>query len=285
MMAMKRLILSITAACLALGAAAQSVPSLLIPTDSRSLAMGGVSRPLTNDFSMDAQAYFGIWAPKAIKSTVIGGEASLCLGRSILLTLEGKTFQDSPYEEAGEQGKVKNTFKPYDFNIALGGTYFINDHFYAGLKLRAVTSYLSNDGKGSAFCGDIFASYGGEKWSAAIAGRNIGSKINYGSGAYSLPALAAISGEFRPLEGLRADAEVDYLFSGALMAALGVEYGFADMVFARAGFHYGDPAKALPTFASVGIGAKFIGIRLDAAYVFLSETLGNSFLVSLGYAF
>ena len=75
------------------------------------------------------------------------------------------------------------------------------------------------------------------------------------------------------------------LFFGALMAAVGVEYGFADMVFARAGFHYGDPAKALPTFASVGIGAKFIGIRLDASYVFLSETLGNSFLVSLGYAF
>jgi hypothetical protein len=282
---MKKYILLFTAICLCVSAAAQSVPSLLIPTDSRSLAMGGVTRPLTANYSLDAQGSFGIWAPQAIKSTVIGADVALCLGRSILITLEGKSFLDTPYEESGDQGKVKDSFQPYDFNIALGGAYFFNDWFYAGLKLRSVTSVLSSKGKGSAFCGDIFAGYGAEKWSVAVAGRNIGSKINYGSGDWSLPALAAISSEFRPLEGLKADAEVDYLFSGALMAGIGVEYGFADMVFARAGFHYGDQAKALPTFASAGIGAKFIGIRLDASMIFLSKTLGNSFLVSLGYSF
>ena len=268
-----------------LGAAAQSVPSLLIPTDSRSLAMGGVARPLTNSSAQDAPGFFGLWAPNNIKSTMTGGDVSVCLGRSVLLTLEGKAFLDTPYEETGDQGNVKNTFRPYDFNIALGGAYFISDWFYAGMKLRAVTSFLSNKGKGSAFCGDIFAGYGGDKWSASLAGRNLGTKIDYGSGAHALPALVAVNGEYRPLEGLKAGAEVDYLFSGALMAAAGVEYGFADMVFARAGFHYGDPAKALPTFASAGIGGKFMGIRLDATILFLSETLGNSFLVSLGYAF
>lgn len=75
------------------------------------------------------------------------------------------------------------------------------------------------------------------------------------------------------------------LFSGALMAGLGAEYDIADFVSARAGFHYGDSSKALPSFASVGLGGHIAGVNLDAAYIFGSPATGNSFMVGLGYSF
>ena len=73
--------------------------------------------------------------------------------------------------------------------------------------------------------------------------------------------------------------------SGAVMLNAGAEYCFADILFARAGFHYGDAAKAVPTFISAGLGAKYAGVQLDAAYIFASPTIGNSLMLTLGYAF
>ena len=78
---------------------------------------------------------------------------------------------------------------------------------------------------------------------------------------------------------------MDYLFSGALMAGLGLEYCIVDIVSVRAGYHYGDAAKALPSFASVGLGVKFAGVHLDAAFLLASKTLGNTLMIGLGYSF
>ena len=87
------------------------------------------------------------------------------------------------------------------------------------------------------------------------------------------------------VSGLTVGAEVDYLFTGGLMAGLGVEYTIVDIVSLRGGFHYGDPAKAVPMYASVGLGVKFAGVHLDAAFLTASQTLGNTLMIGLGYAF
>ena len=97
--------------------------------------------------------------------------------------------------------------------------------------------------------------------------------------------MAAVSGGVRPVAGLTVGAEVDYLFSGALMAGLGVEYTIVDIVSLRGGFHYGDAAKAIPMYASLGLGVKFAGVHLDFSYLLASQTLGNSLLFGLGYSF
>ena len=69
------------------------------------------------------------------------------------------------------------------------------------------------------------------------------------------------------------------------MAGLGLEYGIADIAFVRAGYHYGDAAKALPSYASLGLGAQFAGVSLDLAFLTASESLGNTLLFGLGYSF
>ena len=98
-------------------------------------------------------------------------------------------------------------------------------------------------------------------------------------------SMAAVSGGVRPVSGLTIGAEVDYLFQGGLMAGLGVEYTIVDIVSLRGGFHYGDAAKAVPMYASLGLGVKFAGVHLDAAFLLASKTLGNTLMFGLGYSF
>lgn len=281
---MKRIILVISALFLAINVSGQALSSLLIPADPRSLSMGGAYVP-SYDAMLDAQAVFGIWAPSYAHNIVAGADGYLRLGDRIILTLGGKDFIDKPYDISGDQGAIKGSFKPYELILSIGGAYCINDAISAGIALKTITSVLGDNAKSSAFCGDLWGKYSGASYYAGLAIRNLGTPINYGNGAYNLPSLIAAHGGWTPVKGLNVAAEADFLFSGTFMAGAGAEYCYADIVTARAGFHYGDPSKALPTFASLGLGGKFFGVHLDAAYIFASPTIGNSFMISLGYAF
>ena len=65
---------------------AQAVPTLLVPADSRSLAMGVVSLP--NDASkLDVQAFYGMWAPKSANTSVFGGDVFFRVSRRVALSV------------------------------------------------------------------------------------------------------------------------------------------------------------------------------------------------------
>lgn len=61
--------------------------------------------------------------------------------------------------------------------------------------------------------------------------------------------------------------------------------GVSGIAFLRAGYHYGTRDKGLPSFASTGLGLKFAGVELNAAYLFASEALGGTMTFGLGYSF
>lgn len=263
---------------------AQGGSALLIPSDTRAIAMG-VSELQPAAQKRGAQAFFGMWAPKTANNTISGLEAFYRLNDKLFFTLDGCSLVDKPYTVYNEQGAPSKTFTPFDFIIGLGAAYSISDRISVGAKAHILSSKIAPEINGSAFCADISAEYQTELFSAGLAIRNLGTKLDYGAGGYPLPSLVALGGTVSPIQDLTAVLEVDYLFSGALMAGLGVEYTFIDMVSVRGGFHYGDAEKALPTYASLGLGAKFAGIRLDAAFLTASETLGNTFLIGVGYSF
>ncbi|MBO4454951.1 MAG: hypothetical protein J5695_00130 [Bacteroidales bacterium] len=280
---MKRVLSILVCLIAAVQLHAQAVPALLVPTDGRSLAMGGTSLPYTAA-SLDAGAFYGIWAPQSAQNTMLGLDAFFRIGK-FSFTAEGVDFLDLPYNAYSEPQGSKGSFKPYDLILSVGGAYDITDNLTAGLKVRSITSALAESAVGSVYCGDIYVSYGGQNWAAALSGRNIGGKINYGGGDYALPALVSVDGNWSPIGQLIIAGQAAWLFSGALMAGVGAEYTFADIVSVRAGFHYGDAAKALPTFASTGFGVHFYGVKLDAAYVLPFGNTGNSFVIRAGYAF
>lgn len=279
---MKRVFIILLGLLAAVTARSQALSALLIPTDSRSLAMGGTMVP-RNDGTLDAGAYWGIWAPRFADNTVAGIDASVRFG-DLDFFLEGTDFIDKPYD-ISELGGSKGTFRPYDLILSLGASYNVIPGLSAGAKLRSVISSLADNAAGSVYCCDVFAVYGTQDWFASLSVRNLGGTINYGGADWSLPGLIALDGSWSPLSGLRVAANTSVLFSGSFMAGAGAEYCLADIVTFRGGFHYGDPRKALPTFGSLGIGAKYAGISLDAAYLIPAGTPGGSLMIRLGYSF
>lgn len=263
---------------------AQSVPALLIPTDTRSLSMGGVSSIVEAEH-LDVRATYSSWAPSTASNTIAGLDAYIPLAEKFSLFVGGNIFMDKPYSEYDDQGIIKGEFTPKDLIVSLGGEYRVNAALSFGLKGRFVSSSLAKEAKGSAFCADLFATYSTEAFDATLSLSNLGTKIDYGKGSYSLPALVKAFGGYRIVKGLTAALELDYLFNGAFMAGVGAEYWIADIVALRGGYHYGDQTKALPSFASLGIGAKFAGVSISATYLTASPTLGNTLMVGLGYNF
>jgi len=57
------------------------------------------------------------------------------------------------------------------------------------------------------------------------------------------------------------------------------------MVFARAGYHYGAAKEVIPSHASLGLGVKLFGARLDFSYLLAGESLGGTLALGLGYSF
>ncbi|MBR6457114.1 MAG: PorV/PorQ family protein [Bacteroidales bacterium] len=281
---MKKIFASVVLVLFAAAVYAQGGSALLIPSDARALAMG-VSALQPGASTLDANVFYGMWAPQTVDNTVLGADAFFRLNDRLAFSVEGRSLKDKPYTVTNAKGVAEGEFTPSDMIVGLGASYFINEQLSVGLKARMLSSSIAPDIKGSAMCFDLRAGYATELFNAGLSLRNVGSQIDYGAGGYALPAYAALDGTVSPVDGLTAAFDAGYLFSGALMAGLGVEYTVLDMVSLRAGYHYGDAAKALPSYASAGLGVQFAGLKLDAAYLLASDALGSTLFLSLGYAF
>ena len=68
---------------------------------------------------------------------------------------------------------------------------------------------------------------------------------------------------------------------------MGAEYGYDSLVYVRAGYHYASVGNGIPSFASAGLGFRFFGVNIDAAYLFGwgNSPLKHTFTVGVGYSF
>lgn len=284
---MKRIfaIIAIFAAALT-AASAQSMPALLIPSDARSVSMAASTVALEPASRLDAEVFAGRWAPKTADNLMAGLDLWYRVSDKFALLADGTYFRENPYELTSADGRVSGSFTPGETLLGLGGNFRAADCLSVELKAKIFMSTLSPDLKGNAFGADLTVRYHGDCFSIAAGACNLGSPIKYGSdgGSYGMPAMAKLGGSYTD-HGFTAAAELDCLFSGAVMAGLGLEYLIKDIVSLRAGYHYGDAGRALPSFASMGLGARFAGVRLNMSYLLANANIGGSFLVGLGYSF
>jgi len=295
---MKRLfLLTVIAVCLPALCSAQTF-NLLIPTDARTAGFAAAGAALDADAFVSASgvsaaalsersAAFGLgynmWAPSSSSMGVAGFGGFYRFGR-VAVALDGRYFIEKPYDIISSVSKVIGTFQPKDIMAGVGVAFQVAEPLSVGVTGRFMSSSIAESAKGSAFCADADVTFKKNGLTAMAGVANLGSKLSYGGSSYALPALAK-AGAAYSVAGLTASVEADYLFSGAFMAGLGLEYCIADIAFVRAGYHYGDAAKALPSFASLGLGAQFSGFSLDLAFLTASDTLGNTLLFGLGYSF
>ena len=292
----------LSVSCAALSA--QTLPSLLLDQDPVSLAKGmsgvagdGGAYSLQNNVAamsmsenmVDVKVGIGLWQPSYAANKTAGAGVVMRLGR-LGIGADLKMLKMPSYGGVSDNGTSlrDSEFSPGEINVAAGASYAFMDCLSAGLTLRYAGSKLAADASATVFGADLALYFKKNGLSAGLSVNNIGTKVKYSEAAYPQPMMAKVGAGYDLELGssaLAVTAEADVLFAGGVMAGAGAEYSFKDMLFARAGYHYGNSPDVVPSYASAGLGLKFFGVQLDFAWLFASEVLVNSMCVSLGYSF
>lgn len=197
---------------------------------------------------------------------------------------------DSSFDMYNESGKVTGSFSPGKLMAGAGVSWRFVDFMSAGVNLRYAMQTLMKGQSSSVFAADIVLMGRFGDFSVSAGAMNLGTPVTASDGKkYLIASSAKLSAMydtvFAAQHGLQINIDADYYFSNSFTAAAGAQYGWNDMVFVRAGYRYSAKTCIIPSFASVGIGAKFKGIRLDFAYLMANDALKNTINVGLGYSF
>lgn len=274
---MKRIIsILLISAAASIQLSAQGLSSLVLPKNTAELGMGNISPALVhhdNDFG--ATVSYTQWSPAILENTLIGTSVFFKLTDALELDLEFQQNSGQEYSIIDEVGSSSKKFTPKDFFGGLGVSYSLNDNFEVGVKGRFLSANLGENLSETAIGIDVGANYISNGITVGLGACNLGTEVG----------MAKADFLYKSEFGLNAGAEADILFNGGIMASLGAEYGIKDIAFIRCGYHYGDNPLAIPSFASLGLGLKFVGISLDATYLLASEALGGTMMFGLGYSF
>jgi len=230
------------------------------------------------------------WAPQTAAGNNFNFGSAFRLGSRCGLAIGAAYQYGKAYTRTDASGKSSGTFTPNDILVGGGFGVRITGGLALGVNVRYASQKLDKDAAYSAISGDAFISYRIKSLNISAGVSSLGTSVKGADGnSYSLPASAALgldwSADFADAHGVKLDADADYYFSGGVSAALGAQYSFRDMLFVRAGYHYGCDKAPLPSFASVGLGVKFAGVQLNAAYLLASEALSGTIAIGLGYSF
>jgi len=239
--------------------------------------------------TLDAEAVYQSWAPDGVRSSAFGAGGAYRFGDAgVSLGVVSRSGEE--YEAMDDDGIPSGTFRPSDLMIAIGAGYRIAESFSVGLNAKYLHSKPWSGGGYDSFAADITGMYSHAGLSVVAGLRNIGTSVEGDQGDKYKPSSSVVAGlsyayglsEEHSLEGV---LDADYYFSGAYSVAIGAEYGYRDMLFVRAGYHYGSDDCVLPSFASLGLGVQLRGVRLEGSFLTANDYVGNSLTIGLGYSF
>ena len=305
---MRRIILSIAFLSVCLLASAQSesvygISRIAYGSSSAAKAFSGVAStsgtawaalsnaaaiPLS-DNTLDAEFIYQQWAPDLSQSNCFGVAASYKLLGKLGVSVAGVMRVGEEITDAmDENGVPKADFTPKDAIAGLGVGYKFLDFLSAGANVGFQQRQLYVNETLRALSFNVFVmaqAFGG---SAAVGISSVGTQISSGD-KYDLPTSFTVGLEygydFLKDHRVSVDADFDYYFDGGLTFAGGLEYSFRRLVFLRGGYHYGSDDAFLPSFATLGLGFRFKGVKLSGAYLLGSDYLDGTMTIGLGYQF
>ncbi|HPX79063.1 MAG TPA: PorV/PorQ family protein [Bacteroidales bacterium] len=284
----------------------QSASFLGLWPDAATLAMGGTGTVATTGaFSLynntaatvlsDTKGALGasytLWQTgRANHLAALSGFSML--GQKNAVSLGFRSYLHPVSELSTPEGNVTDTYKPLEFSVDLGYAYKIAENFSAGATLHYVRSQMGPEHAGNAFAADLGLLYKPGFLSIGLTAKNLGTKINYGYGAYHLPAHIELgTGAHMALgdkHAVHAVLQGGYLLAtGGFTAGAGLEYLYGKVVAVRLGGHYGNPEKGIPSYVSAGLGFCLGGVSLQGTWLLglHNSLLTNSFTIGLGWAF
>ena len=282
----------------------QIVSFLEFSPDARSLSLGGAgiatdvgsfaifnngASPIFSEQKMAASLLYTRWLPSTADNTLIGGAGFYKLGRNSSLNFGFRRVGFQPYEITDDNGNPGGYFTPLEASISLGAAYRVMPNLSASASFHIVSSDMGGAQIAKVFAVDLGCIYALKDYKVALKLSNMGSKIDYGNGGYSLPLSTQVGFEYLYRTGTNSITAVfnaGYVFSySSIFGGVGGEYNYKNLLFARIGAHYGDKTKGIPMFVSTGLGYHFKGVTLDLAYLIAGadSPIRNSLSVGLGY--
>lgn len=270
--------------------------------DPASVAMAGVSVAPSADISYSAFRnpavipYSGnrfsataAYSPALNQKTSSGFDigAGMRFGDRLGLSVAGNYNSGGEYEVIDDYGNRNGTFKTSSMLFSAGLGLKVIEMLSLGVNLKYAGERLASDLGTGVFASDVYAMLRWKSFCLSAGFANLGTSVKDASGAsYHIPSsvrLAAGYGlAFADKHSLDAGLDADCFLAGKSAVSASVQYGFNDAVFVRAGYR-ASGADMLPSGLSVGLGCKFLGVRLDAAFQ-KSPSL-NIVAFSLGYGF
>ena len=240
-------------------------------------------------------ASYMIWQPDYNKSSLLNIGGFYNLGEKFGFAAGFKNNSLPEVQLTDVNGNLLNAFTPKEFLIDLGIAYKIIENLSASANFRYISSDMGGSKSGSAVAIDINGFYRLNNINLGLGITNLGSKIDYGSLKYNLPARikGGISYMYSITEthSLLGSAEINYQllpsdYSG-IVGGVGIEYQFKKMIALRGGYNFGNEEKTTPNFITLGAGISFKGITFDAAYWLSGDEslVNNTMLFSLGWSF
>ena len=242
-----------------------------------------------SDAKFDASAGYTMWQPQSVGTNMINVGAAYNMKEKFGVAIGFMYGMNPSYETTDATGAVKGQFTPSDININAGLAWRFLPSLSLGANVGYATSTLAEGYSYGALSADVFAmaKFSDFKVTAGVA--NIGTSVKAADGTkFGLPASVALGAGYQASFAEKHAVEVlldaDYYFVGGLAAAAGAAYTFNQLVSVRAGYRFSADSP-LPSYASVGAGVNFMGIKLDLAYLLASGPMKNTLALSLGYRF
>lgn len=194
---------------------------------------------------------------------------------------------EKPYDIVIDpSGAASATYTPKDLQAGLAVAYQVIDCLSLGANGRVLYSDLAEGARFTGFASNVFVAFHKGMFAATAGVSNVGPKVNK---LYSLPSSATVAGSVNATElgpcAIAADVDFDYYFNGGIGVNVGAQFTAADILYLRAGYHYGSNKAPVPSYASAGIGLGYSVFRVDASYLFASDILANTFSIGLTFAF
>ncbi len=234
----------------------------------------------------DVTSYFSVAGNVLIKDKW-GVSAGVCYGL------------EREYAAYNTSGLSTGSFRPRNLEVRAGASYRIFDFLSLGASFGYLSQKLSSEMSYRAFSANVSAmvcfDFGSRSlFKAMLEAGSLGTSVKSADGTgFHLPSFLRAEAGYGLLLGkhrVEALGGCSYhFFSHALSASAGVSYSFNSLLFFRGGYNFGGDSlggnSPIPSYASAGVGVKFFGVSLDAAYLFGSEVIRNSLALTLGYSF
>lgn len=165
-------------------------------------------------------------------------------------------------------GASTGDISAYDWFGAVSYSYWVTPVLSLGVTGKFVNQKLDDVGA-STFAADVGALYHFDRVTVGAVLANVGPDMSFEGVSEHLPSSARLGAAVELFDReVLTSVEIEKQFHGGVVFRHGLEYGYHDQYFLRAGYNYypGQEERAVSTGLSFGAGVKFNRVGVDYAY-------------------